>query len=107
MMAAGRGSRRTTYVSGKKTSWESPSAALTWEVISWRLTGLGGPISGTARTSAGGAVGGRFRGRLRSRCAVSAPAAAMAATATAASETMTGLGTFVVSEVRTDRKSVV
>src|SRR5689334_11702740 len=106
MMAAGRGSRRTTYVSGRKTSWESPSweapsAALAWEVISWRFTGLGGPISGTARTSAGGAAGGRFRGRLRSRRAVRAPAAAMATAATAASETMTGLGTFVVAETRT------
>src|SRR6185295_7915153 len=101
MMAAGRGSRRTTYVSGKKTSWESPSAALSWEVISWRLTGLGGPISGTALTSAGGAAGGRFRRRLRSRRAVSAPAAAMATAATAASETTTCLGTLVVAEART------
>ena len=72
-----------------------------WGAISWRFTGLGGPISGTARTSEGGAAGGRFRGRLRSRRAVRARAAAMAATATAASEMMTGLGTFCVAEART------
>src|SRR5580658_6154787 len=81
MMAAGSGSRRTVYVSSTP--------------ISWTLTGPGRPGSGTARTSDGGAAGGCDRGgRLRSRCAARVRAPAVAPMATAASETMTGFGTF-------------
>src|SRR3984957_14437530 len=83
MMAAGRGSKRTVYVSSVP--------------ISWILTSPGWPLSGTARTSAGGASGGRDRGRSRRRPSVRAPP--VAPMATAASETMTGFGTFF--EVRT------